>query len=88
MITAAVFIELTQKPMSRNAVPEITVSKITVFMTETFVTQIDLNLEHIMFNDIIIYDISKVTTQIASVTDEFSEIWKNQDAIVNISEKE
>ena len=53
---------------------EIIVSEIIVFMTETFVTQIDLNLEHIMFNDIIVYNISKVRTQIAFVTDEFFEI--------------
>ena len=64
MIAAAVFIELIQKSLS----------EIIVFMTETFVTQIDLNLEHIMFNDIIVYNISKVITQIAFVTDEFSEI--------------
>ena len=64
MITAAVFIELTQKSML----------KIIVFMTETFVTQIDSNLEHIMLNDIIIYDISKIINQIVFVIDEFFEI--------------
>ena len=74
--------------MSKNAVLEITVSEIIVFMIKTFIIQIDLNLEHIMFNDIIVYDISKVITQIVFVADEFSEIWKNQDVIVNISEKE
>ena len=88
MIAAAVFTGLTQKPMLRNAVPETIVSEITVFMTETSVTQIDLNLEHIMFNGIIIYDISEVTTQITSVIDEFSEIWKDQDVTVNISKEE
>ena len=43
-------------------------------MLKTFVTQIDLNLEYIIFNDIIIYDISKMIIQITFVTDEFSEI--------------
>ena len=57
-------------------------------MLKTFIIQIDLDLEHIMFNDIIIYDTSKVIIQITFVIDEFSEIWKNQDIIVNISEKE
>ena len=46
--------------MSENAISEIIVFEIIVFMTKTFVTQIDLNLEYIMFNDIIVYDISKV----------------------------
>ena len=55
MITITTFIELTQKPMSE-------IFKIIIFITKTFVTQIDLNLEHIMFNDIIVYNISKVIT--------------------------
>ena len=41
-----------------------------------------------MFNNIIIYDISKVITQIVFVINEFFEIWKNQSVIVNIFEKE
>ena len=41
-----------------------------------------------MFNDIIVYNISKVIIQIVFVIDEFFEIWKNQDIIVNIFEKE
>ena len=48
--------------------------EIIVFITKTFVTQIDSNLEHIIFNDIIVYDISEVTNQIAFVIDEFFEI--------------
>ena len=43
-------------------------------MLKTFIIQIDLDLEHIMFNDIIIYDTSKVIIQITFVIDEFSEI--------------
>ena len=64
MIKITVFTEFTQK----------SISEIIVFMTETSVTQIDLNLEHIIFNDIIVYDISKIITQIAFVVDEFFEI--------------
>ena len=52
MIITTTFTELTQKP----------ISKIIVFIIETFVIQIDLNLEHIMFNDIIVYNILKVIT--------------------------
>ena len=41
---------------------------------KTFVIQIDLNLEHIIFNDIIIYNTLKVITQIVFVIDEFFKI--------------
>ena len=82
MIITSIFIEITQKPMS-----EITVFKIIVFMIKTFLIQIDLNLEHIIFNDIIVYNTSKVVIQIVFVTDKFSEIWKDQNVIVNILEK-
>ena len=61
-----------QKPMLRNSVPGIIISKIIVFMTETLEIQIDLNLEHIMSNNIIVYDISKMIIQIISIIDEFS----------------
>ena len=44
-----------ENSMSRNIVPEII-----IFMIETFEIQIDLNLEHVMFNNIIVYDISKM----------------------------
>ena len=50
------------------------VSEIIVFIIETLKIQIDLNLEHVMFNDIIVYDISKVITQIVSIINEFLEI--------------
>ena len=53
---------------------EIIVSEITVFMIKTSLIQIDLNLEHIMFNGIIVYNISKMITQIAFVINEFFEI--------------
>ena len=53
---------------------EITVFEIIVFIIKTFLIQIDLNLEHIMFNDIIVYNIPKVVIQIAFVIDEFFEI--------------
>ena len=39
---------------------EIIVPEIIVFIIKTFLIQIDLNLEHVMFNGIIVYDISKV----------------------------
>ena len=87
MIIITIFIELTQKSMLENAIPKTIVSKIIIFMIKTFVIQIDLNLEHIIFNDIIIYDISKIIIQIVFVIDEFFEIWKNQGAIVKIFEK-
>ena len=67
---------------------EITVFEIIVFIIKTFLIQIDLNLEHIMFNDIIVYNIPKVVIQIAFVIDEFFEIWKDQSVIVNIFEEE
>ena len=38
-----------------------------IFMIETFKTQIDLNLEHITFNNIIVYNTLKVVTQIVSI---------------------
>ena len=60
--------------MSENAILEIIVFEIIVFITKTFIIQIDLNLEHIMFNNIIVYDTSKVITQIVFVTDEFFKI--------------
>ena len=62
-------------------------SEIIISITETFVIQIDLNLEHVISNDIIVYDISKVVIQIAFVADEFFKIWKNQGVIVNIFKK-
>ena len=43
-------------------------------MIKMFVILIDINLEHIMFNDIIVYDISKVIIQIVFIVDEFLEI--------------
>ena len=49
-------------------------SKIIVFMIETFVIQIDLNLEHVMFNDIIVYNISKMITQIVFLIEKFLKI--------------
>ena len=74
IIVTTAFTEFTQKSMLENAILEIIVFEIIVFMIRTFVIQIDLNLEHIMFNDIIVYNISKVITQIVFVTDEFPEI--------------
>ena len=60
--------------MSENAIPETIISEIIVFITKTFVIQIDLNLEHIMFNNIIVYDTPKITIQIIFVIDEFFKI--------------
>ena len=39
---------------------EIIISEIIVFMIKTFAIQIDLNLKHITFNDIIVYNILKM----------------------------
>ena len=74
-----IFIELTQKSTSENLILEIIVFKIiifeiTVFMTETLEIQIDLNLKHIMSNNIIIYNIPEMTIQIISIIDEFLKI--------------
>ena len=41
--------------VSGNIIP-----KIIVFIIETLEIQIDLNLKHIMFNNIIVYDIPKI----------------------------
>ena len=43
-----------------NFVFENIVFEIIIFIIKTFKIQIDLNLEHVMFNNIIIYDISKM----------------------------
>ena len=60
--------------MSGNLMLGIIVFEIIIFMIETFEIQIDLSLEHIMSNNIIVYDISKMITQIVSVIDEFLKI--------------
>ena len=60
--------------MSENSIFETIIFKIIVFILEMFEIQIDLNLEHIMFNNITIYNISKVVIQIVSIIDEFFKI--------------
>ena len=78
-VTAAAFAELVQKSLPNTT---------STIITETFCPQIDPSLEHIMPNDIIIYDTPKVASQIAFVTDEFSKIWKDQDITIDIPEEE
>ena len=60
--------------MLENAILDIIVSEIIIFIIKMFIIQIDLNLEHIIFNDIIIYNTPKVINQIIFVIDEFLEI--------------
>ena len=55
-------------------ISEIIVFKIIVFMIETFEIQIDLNLKYVIYNDIIICNISKMIIQIISIIDEFFKI--------------
>ena len=57
-----------------NFMSENIVFKIIIFIIKTFKIQIDLNLEHVMFNNIIIYNISKIITQIISIIKFFFKI--------------
>ena len=72
MITIVVFIKLNQNIFS---IILITKSIFIIFIIlKIIVFQIDLNLEYIIFNDIIIYNILKITIQIVLIINEFSKI--------------
>ena len=57
-----------------NFMSENIIFKIIIFIIKTFKIQIDLNFKHVMFNDIIVYNISKMIIQIVSIIDEFFKI--------------
>ena len=50
--------------------------------------RIDPNLEHVMANGITVYGTPDVATQIASVAEEFPEIWEDQGTTVDVPEEE
>lgn len=93
LVAAAAFTGLAQNPVPGNSVPGIAapgnaVPENTVPMAGTAGTQIDLKLEHVMPNGITVYGTPEVATQIASVADEFPEIWEDQGNTVDIPEEE
>ena len=62
----------------------ITSSIITTF----FVTIVDTSFENVLSNDIIVYDQTNVVNKLIVVIDSFSNIWNNQNTIVDISKNQ
>lgn len=84
VLAAAAFAGLVQKPTLHSA--PVPTGPATV--AESTYTQIDPNLEHVMPNGITVYGTPEVASQIASVAEEFPEIWQDQGTTVNIPEEE
>ena len=80
LIAAAAFESLILKCF--NSAP------ITAIMIGTYSSQIDSNLKYIITNGITVYETPEVTFQIASIANEFPEIWQDQGITVDISEEE
>ena len=84
MVAAAAFSGIVKDISSTTSGAELN----TVPVTGMSVPQIDPSLEHVMPTGITVYGTPEVASQIASVADEFPEIWKDQGATIDIPEEE
>lgn len=74
--------------LAQNSAPVVRPASTATTTAGTSYPQIDPKLEHVMPNGITVYGTPEVATQIASVADEFPEIWEDQGTTVEIPEEE
>ena len=59
---------------------------ISVISTKSISTIIDFTFEHVLFNDIIVYNIETIIFQLIIAVYNYSDIWKDREITIDISE--
>ena len=63
-------------------------TSIFIILTESISTSIDFSFEHVLLNDITMYDIKTIISQLIIAMYAYSDIWKNRKITIDIFEAE
>ena len=90
-VVYAILVEIDLSSKTIDIIIIVVITSIITFIsiiTSKFSFHIDSQLESILSNDIIVYDSSTNVVKLIAIVNEFSQIWDDQDIIVNVFEIE